>query len=876
MKTLNGRKPQYIQLGIFLGLIAILALALLPGVFAADQTAGNEAELVTAINTVNAAGLGDHSITLTADITLTAPLPALNNPDATGILLDGAGFTLDAAGTGTALAITRVTIATIRDITITGGAGSSGLDGKSGGGIFNLGDLTVIDATITGNTATFGAGIMNAGGEDGGSAALQLTGVTISGNQASNAGGGLGNYGNTSTASATVTNSVISGNSASQYGGGIANNGVSGAADLTVTNSTIHSNQSSYGGGLFNNGNSGQATATFIRSTLSGNTVTESGGALFNNGNLGTATLSLTNSTVSGNTSNKSGGGIATTSNNGTALVSLHFATIAANTAVTGSGLYVSNASVVETTASIIAAGSQGKACAFAGGTSLTSNGYNLDSDGFCGLAGTGDISGGNPALEPLATNAPGTTATHALAGDSDAQRRIPDGTAGCGGPIATDQRGATRPNPAPSCDIGAYESDATGDGPTATPTTTGTPPTPTATPTGTPPSPTPTATTTATATATATPTATATIPPINCVPPYNPAGETALNQAIICVNAAGAGTHLITLAGNISLTGPTVPLNNPTATELVVDGNGYTIDGKRKGTVLSVAAGTTARIRDITLTGGQGSGGPTGNWGGGIFNSGDLTLENSTLRSNIALRGGGIANHGNGGAAELTIVRSTLSGNVATAHAGGILNMGSAGGSATLRVENATLTGNYAAAGGGGLYNQADNGNATATVAYSTLALNTATSGGGGIHTLSTGGGSTVSLSATIITNGSGAGPDCATPGGSIISTGYNLAGDGTCNLTQASDQAAANAALQPQDVNPPGTTATHALGEGSAAIDRIPAGSAGCGTTFPTDQRGAPRPYPAAGKCDVGAFERQSSDEVPPGKVYIPVVRR
>ena len=75
MKSLRGRKLQYIQLGIFMGLIAILALALLPGVFAADQTAGNEAELVTAINTVNAAGAGNHTITLTADITLTAPLP---------------------------------------------------------------------------------------------------------------------------------------------------------------------------------------------------------------------------------------------------------------------------------------------------------------------------------------------------------------------------------------------------------------------------------------------------------------------------------------------------------------------------------------------------------------------------------------------------------------------------------------------------------------------------------------------------------------------------------------------------------------------------------------------------------------------------------
>src|SRR5690606_31518632 len=172
--------------------------------------------------------------------------------------------------------------------------------------------------------------------------------------------------------------------------------------------------------------------------------------------------------------------------------------------------------------------------------------------------------------------------------------------------------------------------------------------------------------------------------------------------------------------------------------------------------------------------------------------------------------------------------------------------------------------------------YNQADNGNATATMTYTTFALNTASNGGGGIHALSGGGGSTVSLSTTIVTNGSGAGPDCAVSNGSIISTGYNLAGDGTCPLGQATDQPAANAVLLPQAVTPPGTTATHALGADSAAIGRIPAGSAGCGTTFAIDQRGAARPFPAGGACDVGAFERQSPGGGPPWLLYIPVVRR
>jgi hypothetical protein len=41
-----------------------------------------------------------------------------------------------------------------------------------------------------------------------------------------------------------------------------------------------------------------------------------------------------------------------------------------------------------------------------------------------------------------------------------------------------------------------------------------------------------------------------------------------------------------------------------------------------------------------------------------------------------------------------------------------------------------------------------------------------------------------------------------------------------------------------------------------GSPAIDAIPLGTSGCGTTITTDQRGFPRPI--GGRCDIGAYER------------------
>jgi hypothetical protein len=49
-------------------------------------------------------------------------------------------------------------------------------------------------------------------------------------------------------------------------------------------------------------------------------------------------------------------------------------------------------------------------------------------------------------------------------------------------------------------------------------------------------------------------------------------------------------------------------------------------------------------------------------------------------------------------------------------------------------------------------------------------------------------------------------------------------------------------------------GPTPTIALQAGSVAIDQIPATGAGCPAT---DQRGVPRPQPAGGECDIGAYE-------------------
>ena len=92
------------------------------------------------------------------------------------------------------------------------------------------------------------------------------------------------------------------------------------------------------------------------------------------------------------------------------------------------------------------------------------------------------------------------------------------------------------------------------------------------------------------------------------------------------------------------------------------------------------------------------------------------------------------------------------------------------------------------------------------------------------------------------------------------FVSKGYNLESEGdTCGFDQPTDQVGVSSdQLNLGDLaDNGGPTMTHALGEGSVAIDQIPA--AACvdpdGAQLATDQRGLPRDS----MCDVGAFEVQ-----------------
>jgi hypothetical protein len=117
---------------------------------------------------------------------------------------------------------------------------------------------------------------------------------------------------------------------------------------------------------------------------------------------------------------------------------------------------------------------------------------------------------------------------------------------------------------------------------------------------------------------------------------------------------------------------------------------------------------------------------------------------------------------------------------------------------------------------------------------------------------------GATATISGLTITSGQAPAGGGFYNGGTLLSLGHNLSGDGSGNLTAAGDLPNTDPLLGPLADNG-GPTWTHALLPGSPAID------AGGGSAAPaTDQRGLPRPRDGNGDggavVDIGAFEVQA----------------
>ncbi|MEZ4514130.1 MAG: choice-of-anchor Q domain-containing protein [Chloroflexota bacterium] len=260
-----------------------------------------------------------------------------------------------------------------------------------------------------------------------------------------------------------------------------------------------------------------------------------------------------------------------------------------------------------------------------------------------------------------------------------------------------------------------------------------------------------------------------------------------------------------ITLGANITLSTALPQITS----EITLEGAGYAVDGGNRGRIFFVNSTGDFTVNQVTLQNGSAY------EGGGIYNSGTLTVSNSTIPGNTGGRAGG-----------------------------GIYNI-----NGTLTVSNSTISGNTAGSYGGGIYNQG-----SLTMNNSTLANNGAFVGGGIANF------GTIYLAGNIFaTNGD----ECAGSRSAIYDNGYNLSVSRLC--TNGGPGSVTNATLNLGALaDNGGPTLTHLPGAGSDAIGAIPNGTtiSNNGTSWTcdqsaTDQRGVLRPITAGTACTAGAVE-------------------
>lgn len=347
-----------------------------------------------------------------------------------------------------------------------------------------------------------------------------------------------------------------------------------------------------------------------------------------------------------------------------------------------------------------------------------------------------------------------------------------------------------------------------------------------------------------------------------DCADPTNT--DCGVDDAINAYNADATGINVDSIVfsastGLFTVTNPTA-INNASGATLTITGNGEAstdVSGGGINQVFNVNSGIVS-VSNLTVQNGF-----SGLKGGGISNSGTLTVTNSAISGNSATFGGGIDNAGS-----LSVINSTIEGNSVSNLGGGIYNNGTltvttstiatntagyAGGlgnQGTAAVTSSTISGNSATFDGGGIYNYKQG---TLVAANSTVSGNAA-SKGGDVQNLT----GTVAIAATVIATAGSSGSDCA---GAITDVGYNIDSDGTCGFSAAgsiSNSPTLDTSLGALADNG-GPTTTIELALGSPAMRAIPTGTSVILNGAPVqicstiDQRG----YASSGNCSIGSTQ-------------------
>lgn len=329
---------------------------------------------------------------------------------------------------------------TMEQLTLTGGK-ATGTTATDRGGSMLITDeaVTLSKMNITGNEAATAGGAIsvNAIGD------LTIVDSTLSGNAAkgTTGTGGAVYMGAFYVTSFTLTRSTVSANTSTRNGGGLVLRGTVLIQDSTIDNNTATDATTAFvhGGGVFFNGNPSRSGWVIRNSTISGNVTKDSGGGI---GFTATsASLLVQNSTITNNTANTTslnngtgGGGIAVVSTSvGSSSVTLDSTIVAGN--------FSGNDNDDIATASTLIANfsAVGVPTMIGGGTSV----YN------------GGVNGTAPLLAPLDFYG-GPTRTHALQSGSP---MLNAGSNPAG--LTFDQRGTGFPRVTGSplqADIGAFE----------------------------------------------------------------------------------------------------------------------------------------------------------------------------------------------------------------------------------------------------------------------------------------------------------------------------------------------------------------------------------------------------------------------------------
>ena len=192
-------------------------------------------------------------------------------------------------------------------------------------------------------------------------------------------------------------------------------------------------------------------------------------------------------------------------------------------------------------------------------------------------------------------------------------------------------------------------------------------------------------------------------------------------------IDAATGGDTIEIAAGTYTYnTGYTVDKNitiqGPAGGTVILQTSG-TQGSVTNVTVITINAGITATLKNLTIQNGKNAN------GGGIYNCGSLTMTDCIIQNNIATsNGGGFFNNTN---ANSEITGCTFSNNTATNHGGGMYHSGSSS-----KITNCTFSGNETTTyTGGGICNA--NEDSIPEISNCTFSNNTAITNGGGIANL-------------------------------------------------------------------------------------------------------------------------------------------